>query len=393
LFEAIFLILFIIIFILALFPYFVRIFTLSYSRILKSSSAFKIDESSDSQELPKISVILPVFNEEKIIVRKMQNLLSLKYPSAKFEIIVVDGCSTDNTVELVKSFEDKRVTLIQNGKREGVTQATKDGVKISTGDIVVLTDTEAMFEENALQILADDFKNPSIGAITGMEEIVNPKDNLVTQMEHTHRSFYNMFSISESIIYSTSYFRGEFAAIRKTLFPINIDSDKGILDVEIALSAIRAGYRAKCDPQIRFYGLAADKVSDRSRQKIQRATLNQECLIKNRDLLFTGNFYGRVILPATFATHMISPVLFLASILLLPFALFELPWQLDILVFSFVVICCLVPKVRGVFLTFALSQVYLLIGLLKATVLGRPKFLKQVETTRRNFDPVSYKKL
>jgi hypothetical protein len=279
--------------------------------------------------------------------------------------------------------------LIRNEKREGVTQATKDGVRVSTGDVVILTDTEALFEENALQLLADDLRHPEIGAITGMEEIVNPKDNLATQMEHTHRLFYNLFGVSESIVYSTSYFRGEFAAIRKFLFPTSVDS-KGILDVEIAISAIRAGYRAKIDPRIKFFGLAADRFSDRNLQKIQRATLNQECILKNKDLLFSHNFYGRVIFPTKFGMHITSPVLFFVSTLLFPLALFEVPWQIDTFVLSVFVVCCLVPKVRNIFLTFAQSQVYLSMGLLKATIFGRPKFLKQVESTRRNFDPVSY---
>ena len=91
---------------------------------------------------------------------------------------------------------------------------------------------------------------------------------------------------------------------------MNVDSDQGILDVEMALSAIRVGFRARCDPRIKFYGLAANKVDDRNRQKIQRATLNQECILKNKDLLFAHNFYGRVIFPTQFAIHIISPVLF-----------------------------------------------------------------------------------
>jgi glycosyltransferase involved in cell wall biosynthesis len=391
LFEFIFLDILLIALLLAIFPYFVRLLVLVYSHFVNSVSNSKIEELPTSIEMPKISIVLPVFNEEKLIVRKVQNLLSLKYPDGKFEVVIVDGCSTDKTVELIKSFEDQRIVLVQNKTREGVTQATKDGVRISMGDIVVLTDTEALFKEDALQLLAYDLRDSSVGAITGMEEIVNPKDNFVTQMEHTHRSFYNLFSISESILFSTSYFRGEFAAIRKPLFPMNVDSDKGILDVEIALSAIKAGYRAKCDPNIKFYGLAANEVGDRNRQKIQRATLNQECILKNRDLLFMNNLYGRVIFPTKFAIHIISPVLFFASIFLFPFALFELPWQFGVFVLGIFLVCFLVPKTRDIFLTFALSQIYLLIGLLKATIFGHPKFLKQVESTRRNFDTISDK--
>jgi glycosyltransferase involved in cell wall biosynthesis len=331
-----------------------------------------------------MSVILPVCNEEKIISQKIQNLLSLKYPTDKLELIIVDGNSSDGTIALVKSFKDNRIVLIENETREGVTQAAKDGVRVSTGDVVILTDAEALFNENVLLLLADDLRHSELGAITGIEVVVNSRDNLMTQMEHAHRLFYGMFGISESIVYSTSYFSGEFVAVRKFLFPMNVDS-KGILDVEIAMSAIRAGYRAKVDSRIKYFVLAADRIADRNRQKIQRATLNQECIIKNRNLMFLHNLYGRLIFPTKFAMHILSPIFFLASAILLPLALLELSWMVTGLLLASFVVCCLISKVRNSILDFLQSQVYLLIGLSKA-VFGRPKYLKQVETTRRNFD-------
>jgi cellulose synthase/poly-beta-1,6-N-acetylglucosamine synthase-like glycosyltransferase len=390
-----FLLLFSFFLIAGLIPYFIRILTLFYSRTSKfdPKNSSQIQETISPETLPKMSVILPVYNEEKIIVRKIQNFLSLKYPADKLELVVVDGNSSDKTVDLVKSFKEERILLIENKKRQGVTKAAKDGVGVSTGDIVILTDTEALFDENVLMLLADDLRNPEIGAITGIEEIVNAKDNLVTQMEHTHRKFYNIFGVSESIVYSTYYFRGEFAAIRKSLFPISADDDRGILDVEISLSAIRAGFRAKCDPRIKFFGLAADRLSDRNRQKIQRATLNQECILESRDLLFLPNFYGRIIFPCTFAIHITSPILFLISVILFPLALLQLSWIVTSLLLSLLVVCSSFSKIRSLILTFVQSQAYLLIGLLKATIIGRPKFLKQVESTRRNFDPVSDRRL
>jgi cellulose synthase/poly-beta-1,6-N-acetylglucosamine synthase-like glycosyltransferase len=385
-----FLLLFSVFLLVGLIPYFVRIFTLFYSRTSKfdPKNSTETHESPVLDALPKMSMILPVYNEEKIIARKIQNLLSLKYPEGKFEIIIVDGNSSDKTIDLINSFQDERIILIRNQKREGVTQATKDGVRVSTGDVAILTDTEALFEENVLQLLGNDLRDPKIGAITGIEKIVNPKENVTTQVEHTYRLLYNLFSISESIIESTSYFRGEFAAIRKSLFPMNVDSDKGILDVEIAIAAIKAGYQAKCDPRIKFFGLAANRFDDRNRQKIQRATLDQECLLKNTDLLHLSNYYGRIIFPCMFSMYITSPIFFLVSVFLLPFALLELPMIVTAFLLSSFIVCSLIPKTRNLIITFTESQIYLLIGLSKATLFGRPKFSKQVESTRKNFEPV-----
>ncbi|XES78369.1 MAG: glycosyltransferase [Candidatus Bathyarchaeia archaeon] len=382
---SLFLTVFIILLFIALIPYLIRIALFVYSFSI-TSDATSTKKVTNPPFFPKVSIILPVYNEEKLISRKMNNLLSLSYPKDKVEVIVVDGGSTDKTVKLLEGVEDDRLVLVKNQAREGVTQATKDGVRISTGDVAVLTDTEALFDEDVLLLLAEDLMDPKVGAITGVEQIVNPKENLVTQMEHTHRSLYNTFSISESKVYSTYYFRGEFAAIRRELFPMNVDSRKGILDVCISLSAIRAGYKAKCDPRIKFYCLATNRSDDRNRQKIQRATLNQESMLQNRDLLFTPTPFGRVIFPNTFAIHLVSPLLFLCAVLLIPLVLLELPWQLVALICVFIVAVFLPSKTRNILIAFIQLQLYLLIGLMKATVFGHSRFLKQVKTTRREFD-------
>jgi hypothetical protein len=382
-----FTLIFLLLLFVALAPYFVRISIWIYTRS-------KARETNEQMHItrnimwPKISVILPVFNEEKIIGRKLQNLLSIDYPKDKFEVVVVDGCSNDKTIDIVESFDKDRIVLIENTKREGVTQATKDGAAACTGDVIVLTDTEAMFEPQALKLLAEDLSDPTVGAISGVEKIVNPDENMVTKAESTHRAFYNTFSQSESDLYSTAYFRGEFAAIRRNLFPTNASSERGILDVEIALAAIKAGKKAKCDPRIKFYGLAANNAKDRNRQKIQRATLNQETIIQNRALLGSPNMFGRVIFPCQFAMHITSPLLFVMSLCVLPLALLELPWQTSVALLLLIGGAFLIPKFRNIGLTFFQAQVYLLAGLFKATIFGHPKFLKQVESTRRAFDTV-----
>jgi len=388
--------------VIAISPYIVKFFFVLYfygNNKMHARTKKKAKGTSISY-FPQISVILPVYNEEKVIKAKIQNLLELDYPSDSMEIIVVDGCSTDRTAEIVEAFKDERIKLIRQKEREGVTEAVKAGVQSTKGEIIVMTDAEAAFESNALRFLVEDLSNPDVGAVTGIEVIVNPSQNIFTQMESIYRKFYHMSSIAESIAYSTSIgFRGEFVGVRKELFPMTVNSGRGILDVEIALGVMRKGYRAICDKRIKFFGLAADNLEDRNRQKIQRATLNQETILQNIDFLFRPKFktFGLITFPSNFVMYFISPFVFL--ILLCMFPLLIINWLIhsqivihpQILTFIFIVIVLSLVFARTrahkclVFiLAFFHAQFSLAIGVLRL-FWGRPKFLSQVRSTRKGF--------
>lgn len=391
---------------IAISPYIVKLFFVFhfYLRTRVHKIRGKNAEGTSISHFPKISVILPVHNEEKVIKAKIRNLLELEYPRNSMEIIVVDGCSTDKTVELVEAFKDARIKLIRQKEREGVTEAVKAGVQSSKGEIIVMTDAEAAFGSNALRFLVEDLTNPDVGAVTGIEVIVNPSQNVFTQMESIYRKFYHMSSIAESIAYSTSIgFRGEFVGVRKELFPMTVNSVKGILDVEIALGVIRKGYRAICDERIKFFGLAADNLGDRNKQKIQRATLNQETILQNIDFLLRPKFktFGLVTFPSNFFMYFISPFVFL--ILLGMFPLVIINWLIhsqilihpEILASIFVAIVLSLSFARAhahkclVFvLAFFHAQFSLAVGVLRI-FWGRPIFLSQVRSTRKDFSTIS----
>lgn len=100
-------------------------------------SHFEEPSIDSGDELPSISVVLPVLNEAAFIGETLSKLLGQKYPSDKLEIIVVDGGSTDGTQTVIQSFsqEPLTITLLDNpaglssaGRNLGVLKASKDYV-------------------------------------------------------------------------------------------------------------------------------------------------------------------------------------------------------------------------------------------------------------------------
>ncbi len=93
----------------------------------------------------KLSIIIPVFNEEKTIEILLKKILRLKIDSWKREIVVIDDCSTDGTTELLAKYQSK-VTLVRHALNMGKTEAIKTGLKKATGEYVIIQDADLEYD-------------------------------------------------------------------------------------------------------------------------------------------------------------------------------------------------------------------------------------------------------
>ncbi|MBT7169866.1 glycosyltransferase family 2 protein [Candidatus Woesearchaeota archaeon] len=118
---------------------------------------------------PKISVIIPTYNEEDNVYKCIETMLNQTY--SNFELIIVDDGSTDKTVEIVKSF--KKVKLFEQ-KHEGPGIARNLGTKHSQGEILIFVDADMEFPKCYVsQLVQPILKNISWGTIHGLEKIAN----------------------------------------------------------------------------------------------------------------------------------------------------------------------------------------------------------------------------
>jgi len=114
----------------------------------------------------KVSIIVPVYNEEKQISTCVESLLSVDYPKSLYEIIVVlDGC-TDSTYEVLKKFETK-IKIIVLEKNHGPSEARNIGAKKSKGEIILFTDSDCTADKNWIKETVRAFKMINIECIAG----------------------------------------------------------------------------------------------------------------------------------------------------------------------------------------------------------------------------------
>jgi len=272
-----------------------------------------------------VSVIVPAYNEEKNIVRKIENLLQQGYPF--MEVIVVNDGSTDKTANLVQSFIEKnslqhKIKFLSLSKREGKPLAINYGFRYCKGEIIIISDADTILGENALQRIVQHFQDGKVGGVTGKLSMINYGESFSTDLEENYRNIFDILRLGESCMDSTPIFNGALIALRRQLFS-PLRSDTIADDTEIALRVREKGYKAIFDYATTVYTFTPKHFISRIKQKVRRAEGIIQSFIRHKDILFRSVYgkYGLIIFPCEFFMFLVSPFLFLLIIFLFPFVL------------------------------------------------------------------------
>ena len=125
---------------------------------------------------PKVSLIVPCFNEEKNVSKTLQSILNLDYPKENLEIIIVDDGSIDKTLEIVQEFakHDNRIKVFhkENG---GKYTALNFGIQKSQNPFIGTVDADSFLHKDSVKKIMEQFEDPKIMAVISTVRIANPK--------------------------------------------------------------------------------------------------------------------------------------------------------------------------------------------------------------------------
>ena len=266
--------------------------------------------------LPKVSIIVPVHNEEKVIENKLQDLLDIEYPKDNLEIVVVDDGSTDKTREIVQRFASRGVHMLSLSKREGKIFALNLAFENVSGEIVVTTDADVRTGTSVLKEVIPYFGDSKVGAVSATQELVNMDQNRNTVNEARFQEFYGMLRRTESYIDSVVVLNGEFTAIRNGIIG-KIPTNGGVDDVEIPMMIRKKGYRCLVAPEAIFLDFAPEKLAVNWKQKIRRSQGIIISMWRHKDVLFNTKYerFGKIVYPGEFFMNIVCPYAILAALL------------------------------------------------------------------------------
>lgn len=258
----------------------------------------------------EITIVLPVWNEELIIEKKLSNLAKQDFKS---RLIVIDSASTDSTLEKTKTwledFPDSFTSwkIIPMAERKGKTTAVGLAMdELSEFDgIIVMTDADATMMPGALERINRWFSNPQIGAVGG-----TPKREGDLEGENQHREMYTMLRVGESAYDSTPFLEGSLIAWRSGLVSssdLYVKSNAD--DAQIATAARINGLRSIQDPELSFSDQMPLTAKGQRRQKVRRAQGLIRLLARKRKFWFSKR-QGRFakVLRRNAWMHILSPL-------------------------------------------------------------------------------------
>lgn len=208
--------------------------------LLLYNRLFPKKTTSDEQFLPLVTLIVPAYNEEEIIQKKIENCLQLKYPAGNLKFIFITDGSTDRTAEIVRYYPT--LELLHKKLRGGKSAAINRAMQVVRTPFVVFTDANSMLQPESIQQLIRHFVNPEVGGVSGEKRIADKIDSAIGAGEKIYWQYESRLKKANADFYTIVGAAGELFAIRTQLFqPIE---ERFILDDFIISARIcQLGYR------------------------------------------------------------------------------------------------------------------------------------------------------
>ncbi len=185
-----------------------------------------------------VSIVVPVFNGGSTIASCLDSLLDLNFPPDRFEIVVVDNASTDDTLDILANYEGK-VRLLSETTR-GPAAARNTGVRQATGDIIAFTDADCTVDRDWLEHLTKPLNEDDIGIVGG--EILSRRPSTgIEQFDetiHNHRMAIEVFRPPYAITMN-------WASPRQLLLDVDLFDESFVRceDVDLSQRILQRGQR------------------------------------------------------------------------------------------------------------------------------------------------------
>jgi len=222
--------------------------------------------AGEPAELPRVTVIIPAYNEECWIRRKIENTLALDYPRNRLEILVASDGSTDATVAITGEFQSQGAEVRHFPERKGKTALLNRVVPQARGEIVLLTDANALLAADALRLLVEHFQDQQVACATGLR-LCSPTPSFATEGEGLYWRYESWIKQSESRLHSCLGAQGQILALRRAAFPpIPAIGDDFFIPMKIIIAT---GARVVLEPRAKAWIPAAATLGQEFERKVR----------------------------------------------------------------------------------------------------------------------------
>jgi len=198
----------------------------------------------------KLSIIIPVFNEERTIARVLKNVTALRLPSVENEIIVVDDGSTDATTSTINKQQsaNNKLKVFRHETNQGKGAAVRTGIKAATGDFILIQDADLEYNPQDILKFVDELKNGKAQVVYGtrLRRLPNFSRDERTLRFFLHYLGNRVLSLVASILYGqwlTDMETGYKLFPRSAIQAMRLQAKSFDFEPEITAKLLKSGYK------------------------------------------------------------------------------------------------------------------------------------------------------
>jgi cellulose synthase/poly-beta-1,6-N-acetylglucosamine synthase-like glycosyltransferase len=232
---------------------------------------------------PTVTLIVAAHNEEKVIAKKLQNILDLNYPRERLNAIIVsDGC-TDRTNEIVGRYAGNGIRLITKSKRHGKTACQNIGAEMADGEVLVFSDANAIYRRDTVTKLVRHFDDNRVGCVCGELRYKNDSASSAGDGEELYWRYERFLKDRESRLSSLIGVNGSVYAIRKDCY---VPLDDGLIsDLVEPLLIYMKGFKIVYEKEAISEEDANHHMEDELKRKVRIVTRGIRGLLYTKSLL------------------------------------------------------------------------------------------------------------
>lgn len=293
---------------------------------------------------PKVSILVPTYNESSVIHFKLENLNKIEYPNELMHIIIADSNSSDHTIDVVTDFirqhPNVNIQILVEHERRGKSAALNLALKYCKGDVVIVSDTDCFWPPDILHKALPFLADPNVGAISGPKILLNPQHSWITKTEDTYLKSINLLKLGESKLSSTLLFEGGFSAYKKEVLecfdPYNTGSD----DCGTIIGVAEKGLRTLLVHEAAFFTTFPATWKGKVSIKMRRASQLVQVFITYTSLLIRKRIKNakRVVIQDIFL-YLVSPIAFIPFLVTTTLLFLNFPY------FAILLLVLLIPKI------------------------------------------------
>jgi cellulose synthase/poly-beta-1,6-N-acetylglucosamine synthase-like glycosyltransferase len=288
-----------------------RLLALLVMALIKQHKIRKHPVNLSSDYMPKVTVLVPGYNEELNAVRTVENLLKSDY--SNIEILFIDDGSKDNTYNKVaKAFENNPKVKVMTKPNGGKASALNFGIERADCDILVCIDADTVLLPDAISKMIPYFTDEDVAAVAGNVRVGNTLNMLTNWQKIEYTTSQNFDRVAFDVVNAILVVPGAIGAFRKS----SIDEIGGFTtdtlaeDCDLTVRLLRAGYKIHtCNDAVSMTE-APESMKMFMKQRFRWTFGMMQCLWKHRDLIFNTRLpnMGWILLPNLLIFGFILPL-------------------------------------------------------------------------------------